>query len=245
MNQIEDPNRLKAAIGDPSAVDRIRGRTPSSFDAASGFWSTITQTKHLSPRLRELILLALHASSSSLNEKAVGRHVVMAKDAGATEEDILDVLLSIVGLANHAMYFAVPTLLDEYKKMGREDDASLPDFLPDMEAIRDDFIRTRGFWNEQRDQLARLMPGYFTALSRLSMEPWKNGALAPGERELVYIAIDCSITHMHEGGLRMHIRNATRHNVTRDQILETFQLCALMGMESYILGCQALGQTSP
>jgi alkylhydroperoxidase/carboxymuconolactone decarboxylase family protein YurZ len=235
-----DASRLDPLLGPATEVDRIRDASPTSFEAAATFWRSAFEGTHLSARMKELILVALHASPSSVNEQAIERHVARARAAGATDADILDVLLSIVGLANHALYFAIPVLLDEFKANGRDLDAQLPDLTRDAEAIRDDFIKTRGFWNEQRDQLARLMPGYFKALSKLSAEPWKSGSLAPKERELIYIAIDCSITHTHETGLRMHIRNAIRHGVTREEVLETLQLCSLMGMESYILGCQAM-----
>jgi alkylhydroperoxidase/carboxymuconolactone decarboxylase family protein YurZ len=229
-------SRLEDAIGGAAAAQRIRDVSPDSFAAAAGFWRSAFEAHHLSPRMKELILLALHASPSSLNAGAVARHVARARQAGASDADILDVLLSIVGLANHPLYFAVPIVMDE---LGGE----TPPLRADVQAIKDDFIKTRGVWNPQRDQLAALMPDYFKAFSTLSMQPWKSGALAPKERELVYIAIDCSVTHTHEGGLRLHLRNATKHGATREEILETLHLCSLMGMESYILGCQALNAT--
>lgn len=237
-----DPSRFDDVVGTPAEVQRIKDAAPAGFDSAARFWRAVFDAKHLTPRLKELILLALHASPPSLNETAIERHVQRAKAAGATDAEILDVLLAIIGVANHALYFAVPILLDEYQAAGREEDTQLPPFRPDIEALKKDFLATRGFWNEARDQLARLMPDYFTALSTMSMEPWKSGALSPKEREFVYIAIDCSIAHMHEPGIRIHIRNALRHGATRGELLELFQLSSLMGTESYVLGARALGR---
>lgn len=235
-----DHSRFNDVVGSPAQAQKIRETAPASFEAAAGFWRAVFETKHLPARMKELILLALHASSPSLNETAIARHVDRARAAGASDEEVLDVLLSIVGVANHALYFAVPILLDEYRAAGMTADALLPPLSAEAQAIRDDFLKTRGFWNEQRDDLARLMPGYFGALSRMSMEPWKSGVLQPKEREFLYIAIDCSIAHMHEQGIRIHIRNAIRHGATREEILEVFQLSSLMGTESYVLGCRAL-----
>jgi len=238
------PSSLEDAIGSPADAERLRAVSPPAFAAAAGFWRSAFEVRHLSPRMKELILVALHASPSSLNAAAIARHVARAKVAGATDGDILDVLLSIVGLANHPLYFAVPVVMDELKAAGRTEDATAPPLRADVQALKDDFIKTRGVWNPQRDQLASLMPDYFKPFITLSMEPWKSGSLLPKERELVYIAIDSSVTHTHEGGLRLHVRNALKHGANRDEILETLHLCSLMGMESYILGCQALNATT-
>ena len=236
----EDLARLDSAFNDSSVPHRLRELTATSFSAATNFWEAAFKGVLLTPRMKELILLALHASATSINADAIRRHIERSRVAGASEEDVLDVLLSIVGLANHALYSAVPILMKELDEAGREEEAKMPAPRADVEAVKEDFIKTRGFWNEDRDSLARLMPDYFRALSELSAEPWKNGALTPKEREFVYIAIDCSVTHMYGPGLALHIRNALKHDATRDEILEVFQLAALMGLEGYVLGAEAL-----
>ena len=104
----------------------------------------------------------------------------------------------------------------------------------------EEFLRTRGVWHEGRDLLARLMPEYTTTLSAISLEPWTSGSLTPREGELVYIAIDTSVSHMYEAGLRMHVRNAIKAGATWAEILEVMHLVSLMGLEGYILGTTAL-----
>lgn len=234
-----DLAQFSQVFSDPLITQQLQQVAPASLAAASRFWKAILSSEHLPPRIKELILLALHASVTSVNSDAIRRHVERALTAGASIEDVLDVLVSIVGVANHALYSTVPILMGELKAAGRAD-AELPELTPEAEAIKNDFIKTRGFWNEQRDVLARLMPAYFSALSEISMEPWKHGTLSPKEREFVYIAIDCSPTHTYGPGLAMHIRHALQHGATRDEILEIFQLAASMGMEGYILGAEAL-----
>ena len=224
---------------DPSVPEKFGRATPRYLAASSRFWQTILSGEHLSPRMKELVLLALHASVSALDSEAISRHAARALAAGASEEDVLDVLIAIVGVANHALYSAVPVLLTELKAAERAD-AELPELSAEAEAIKAEFVRTRGFWNEQRDVLARLMPAYFSALSEISMEPWKSGVLTPKERELIYIAIDSSPTHSYGPGLAMHIRHALGHGATRDEILTIFQLAASMGLEGLVQGVEAL-----
>ncbi|WP_133665306.1 carboxymuconolactone decarboxylase family protein [Paraburkholderia sp. BL10I2N1] len=233
-------DQLDGTFDDPRVPEHLRLTATTSFEAASQLWRAVIGDEHLSPRMKELVLLALHASATALNEKAIRRHVGRARAAGASERDVLDVLLSIVGLSNHALYFAVPILIEELRATRGQDAADLPAARSDIEEIRQDFVKTRGFWNEQRDAIARLLPDYFKALSGLSTEPWKHGSLTPKERELIYVAIDSSVTHMYGAGLALHIRHALQHGATREEILAIFQLVALTGLETFILGTEAL-----
>lgn len=186
--------------------------------------------------MKELVLLALHASSSALNSAAIARHSRRALAAGAAKSDVVDVLVTIIPLANHPLYTGIPVLLDELRKAGKDKEAEIPPMNPEVRAIRENFIQSRGYWTEMRDVIGQLMPSYFAAFINACMEPWRSGSLTPVERELLYIAIDCSISHTYEPGMRMHIQNALRYGATRGQILEVFQLAALLGIEGYLLG---------
>jgi alkylhydroperoxidase/carboxymuconolactone decarboxylase family protein YurZ len=99
------PQTLDSAFADATVPAALRERFSPSYTVADGYWASAMAAPHLTSRMKELVVLALHASASALNSEAVARHVRRARDAGATEADILDVLLSIVGLANHALYF--------------------------------------------------------------------------------------------------------------------------------------------
>jgi alkylhydroperoxidase/carboxymuconolactone decarboxylase family protein YurZ len=230
---------LANVFQEPAIGTAIRNAVPSSYDAASDYWRSTFASRFHTPRMKELILLAVHASATALNYKAIERHVRRARLAGATPDDVLDVLLSIVGLANHAVYASIPILLDELKAAGSTE-AEFAKLSPDLVAVKEDFLKTRGVWTDARDLLSRLMPKYSIALSKVSMEPWKNGSLTPKEREFIYIAIDCSVTHTFDPGLRLHIRNAIGLGAKRDEILAIFELAALLGLEGYLVGAQAL-----
>jgi alkylhydroperoxidase/carboxymuconolactone decarboxylase family protein YurZ len=212
------------------------------FDAVDGFWASVYAGPHLSLRMKELVMVALHGSSSSLNKDALGRHIQRALAAGASETDVLDVLTTIIPLANHPLYIGIPVLQDELRKAGREAEAVVPPMGPEAQAIKDDFVSRRGYWTAMRDTIGALMPTYFKGFIAACMEPWETGSLTGAERELMYIAIDTSITHTYEPGMRMHIQNALRYGATPDQIMEVFQLAALLGTEGYVLGLQALSE---
>lgn len=217
---------------------KLAETAPNLHAAASAFWRSAMSESALSARMKELVLVAMHSTVTSLNAEATQRHVRRAIDVGATPADVLDVLVTIAPTANHALYFALPVLMKELAVAGAS--TELPEPTPQAQAIKDEFVRTRGVWLEQREAIFRLMPEYFAALSQLSTASWKEGALTRKERELIAIAIDCVVTHMFEPGLAMHIRCALQHGATRDEILDVFQLASLLGLETYIQGAEAL-----
>lgn len=218
-------------------AETLKATAPTAYAAAARFWRAPFDTKVLSPRMTELVLLALHATSTSLHTEGVKRHVERALAAGASQRDVIDVVTTIVGISNHALYWAIPVLMRELKAAGHSDQFPL---TPEAQAIKDDFVRARGFWNEQRDTIARTMPDYLAALTQLSTEPWEHGSLSEKERELICIAIDCTVTHMYEPGLVIHIRHALQKGATAQEILAVYHLAGLAGLSSFILGAEAL-----
>jgi alkylhydroperoxidase/carboxymuconolactone decarboxylase family protein YurZ len=238
-DNIDGPGCFGGIFSSQTVAAKLRAAAPSNYAAAQRFWQSAQDGPALVPRVKELILLALHATSTALDRDGVRRHASRALAAGASEQDIFDVLLTIVGIANHALYFAVPLLMRELQSLGHPDADLLP-VTAEAQAVKDEFIRARGFWNEQRDVIVRAMPDYFAALAQLSAEPWTNGSLTDKERELVCIGIDCTVTHMYEPGLVIHIRGALKQGATRAEVLEVFHLAAMTGLSGYILGAEAL-----
>ena len=237
-------DELGAVFSDSDVPRSLAEVAPKLHEAATGFWQSALGPGALSPRMKELALVAMHSSATSLNAAGTQRHVLRSLQAGATPLDVLDVLITIAPTANHALYFAIPVLMKELKAADASVD--LPEPTPEAQAIKDEFIRTRGVWLEQRETVFRMMPKYFAALSKLSTASWTQGSLSQKERELIAIAIDCTVTHMFEPGLSMHIRSALQHGATCEEILDVFQLASLLGIETYIQGAEALfGQKAP
>jgi alkylhydroperoxidase/carboxymuconolactone decarboxylase family protein YurZ len=228
-----------AMLSSSDVVRKLNETGPNLQSAAKGFWAMALSSGNLSPRMKELVLVALHGTVTALDSIAMKRHIKRAFDTGATPLDVMDVMITIAGVANHALYFAVPVLLRELKALGHPE-AEPPQLGPEGQAIKDEFIRERGFWNEQRDVLARLMPDYFRELSTLSTQSWKYGSLSRKERELICVAIDCTVTHTFEPGLAIHIRNALRDGATPGEILDVFKLASALGLEGYLLSADEM-----
>jgi alkylhydroperoxidase/carboxymuconolactone decarboxylase family protein YurZ len=111
----------------------------------------------------------------------------------------------------------------------------------DKAKIKQDFIDARGYWSWGWDPLLDMAPEYFAAYAKLSSVPWKpDSVLSPKVKELLYIAIDSSTTHMFVDGLRLHIRNALGYGATADEIMEVFQLTSVLGVHTVTMGVPAL-----
>lgn len=103
-------------------------------------------------------------------------------------------------------------------------------------------IRERGGWNPLWDQLLAWDPEFFEAYFNFSAVPWRRSVLPPKTKELVYIAVDASTTHLYEPGLRRHIRNALKLGATREEILEVLELVSVLGIHACNLGVPILAQ---
>lgn len=107
-------------------------------------------------------------------------------------------------------------------------------------ALREQFTSERGYWNAIWDGLLQLDPDFFEAYLHFSAVPWRNGVLGPKIRELIYIAIDASTTHLYEPGLRLHIRNALGYGATKEEIMEVLELVSVLGIHTCTTGVPVL-----
>src|SRR5262245_59546187 len=90
---------LAAVFSDRKVAEGLRQASSTTYDAAASFWRAAHSARALSPRMKELVLVALHGSVTALDAEAVRRHVGRALAAGATPQDVLDVLITIAGVA--------------------------------------------------------------------------------------------------------------------------------------------------
>jgi alkylhydroperoxidase/carboxymuconolactone decarboxylase family protein YurZ len=195
----------------------------------------------LEPRMRYLIEVALNASVTHLREDDLQNAMKMAIDAGARPEEIREVLQLVSVLGIHATSLAVPILV-ELATDGRLSEYTSKALSPEQEALKSKFIASRGYWADLWDILIRLEPDFFCAYANFSSYPWENGTLLPKEKEFIYIAIDCSTTHLYVSGTRTHMKNALAHGATMDEVLEVIKICSLLGLKSYDVGSRIINQ---
>lgn len=107
--------------------------------------------------------------------------------------------------------------------------------------LKEKFIAERGYWSEGIwEPVLKIDPDFFEAYLNFSAVPWKKGVLPPKIKELIYIAIDASTTHLYEPGLRQHISNALKYGATKEEIMEVFEVTSVLGIHTCTMGVPIL-----
>jgi alkylhydroperoxidase/carboxymuconolactone decarboxylase family protein YurZ len=244
---MNDPARLKSAfVGTygywDEDLDRVLALDPEFF----GAFLSLTERgdgARLEPSLRRLLLIAINASVTHLNEAALSTHIEAALAHGSPREHILEVLQLVSVLGIHGYMLGAPMLLTELRQLGREAEVTSPGDEERVNVIRRRFQESRGYWSDLLEDMAAAAPDFFEHYRAFSSVPWGRAEGLPAKtKELVYLAIDVSTTHLHREGTLIHMRNALANGAHPREIVEVFQLVSTMGFQSWLIGTRVLAQ---
>lgn len=211
---------------------------PDFFESFAAFSGVPWQKGVLEPKFKELVYLTISASTTHLYEPSVRIHIRNSLSLGATTEEILEVFELISAIGIHACTMGVPVLLDELRAAGVGVDTDRLDER--QRELKESFISRRGYWSPFWDGLLWLDADFFEAYLDFSGLPWQNGVLEPKLKELIYVAMDASTTHLYEPGLRVHMRNALSHGATKEEVLEVLELVGTVGIHTCVAGIPLL-----
>ena len=199
----------------------------------------IPARKHVLPlKYQELILLAVSASCVHLYEPGIRAHTVSAISAGATKEEILEVLALIPAIGVHSITFSVPLLVQVLEENGsRQPGQQLKELDEKRERIKEEFTKARGYWHPVWDNVLELDPDALSGYTHFSGEVWREGrsVLSKKMKELMYVAVDVATTHLYKVGTKLHIANAVRYGATPEEVMQVFDLAALMGAHTNLV----------
>ena len=178
---------------------------------------------------RALIRLGVAVSVTSLVPDEIGRTVNAALDAGASLDQVEEIIALVSGLGVHSLMISQAMVLQSAAARGLIDKAAPLD--PARQALWDKHIGDDPFWigfeKENPgflDAMLRLCPDLFTAFFAYCAVPWKIGSVRALTKELAAIACDAAPTHIFGPGFRLHLRNAIALGATRRQIMETLDI---------------------
>jgi alkylhydroperoxidase/carboxymuconolactone decarboxylase family protein YurZ len=185
---------------------------------------------HLDDKTKELMYIAVDAAATHLYVPGIRQHIRAALKAGATQDEIMEVLELTSTLGIHAMNIGVPILVEVLVEKGlRTGPAELSEY---QQKVKGEFTRTRGYWHQFWDEMLELDPELFAAYTDFSSVPWRSGTLAPKVKEFVYIAFDTAATHLYVKGLKLHIENAIGYGATPQEILEIMEIASVLGVHA-------------
>lgn len=223
-------------------LDRALQAAPDFFADYLTMAEVALGSGHLDRKTRAFVMVAANAAVTHLNAEATEAWIGRALDDGATRQELLEVLQIASVLGIHSYTMGAPILLQELEASG---DEALKSRFPRDERfneVKREFSEKRGYWNDLLDDMVRSSPDFVMGYTAFSSTPWRNGVLAPMVKELLYVAIDISTTHLYEPGVRIHTRNALRYGATPEQVVQVIQLVACVGMQSYVMGVPLLSK---
>jgi alkylhydroperoxidase/carboxymuconolactone decarboxylase family protein YurZ len=195
--------------------------------------------KNLLPlKIQELLLLAVSASCVHLYAPGIRAHTVSALAAGATKEEILEILILIPAIAVHSITVGVPLLLEVLEENGnREVGQKFAALDAKREKVKAEFTAKRGYWHEVWDPVLELDPDALDGYMHFSGEGWRKerSVLSPMVKELAYVAVDAATTHLYQVGLKLHIANAIKYGASAEVVMQVLDLAALMGVHTNLV----------
>lgn len=208
-----------------------RGARPLFFERLAAMVSVPADRDVLSAVERALIGVAVVGNVANTNWTRLDAHVRQAMHAGATSDQVRDVLQLVSIMSIHAMTSGLPALMRVLRQRGLAPDANLD---AHRQGLKAEFERRRGYWHDSWNDVLTLDPEMFEAYTAFSAAAADEGTLDAKLRELIYIAIDCVPTHMYAPGVEIHARKALDAGATPEQIVTAIEIAALVGADPYI-----------
>lgn len=193
--------------------DVLLDRAPEFLEAYLAFQSAPTSPDILPRKLCEFVYIAIDLSVNHMYERGGRRHMEYALKAGATPDEVLQVvLLTTVIAAHHPIDLGLDILREEAPR-GR---------LPEPEPGGD-------FKAAISPELAASYRGYEHAV-------WERGPLTVKEKELIALAVCASPTCLYPPGMRRHMRGAMAQGTTPLEIYAVLQLAAALSVHTCTIG---------
>lgn len=180
---------------------------------------------------KALITLAASASVTALDRDLVQAVISQCFDAGASVQQVQEILALTSGLGVHTLMVSAVAVLEAATERGIMDAAAHLD--EDRQNLWDRYVGNDPFWTGFSEEL----PGFLEAMLRLSPDifvgffdycaiPWRSGTVRARIKELAALACDASHSHRFRPGFRVHLKNAMSLGVGRQAILEALDIAA-------------------
>jgi alkylhydroperoxidase/carboxymuconolactone decarboxylase family protein YurZ len=115
-------------------------------------------------------------------------------------------------------------------------------YTPHQLSLKSQLTSLGSAWSPTWENILRLDPTYFAAYLRLRLVPVQRQHLQPKIQELLLLAIDASVTHLFQAGIRAHTAAALAAGATPAEVLEVLELTSVLGVHAINVGVPLLGE---
>lgn len=176
-----------------------------------------------------LIQLGCCVSVCSLDRAAIDQSIEKAFAAGATFEQVQEVIALISGLGVHSLMVSSVPVLEAARRHGRIETTMDAERL----ALWDRYVGDDPFWKGFEAEV----PGFLQSMLILSPDifegfftycaiPWKSGKVRAVTKELIAMASDATPSHRFLPGFKVHLRNAIALGASKTMVRETLRIAA-------------------
>ncbi|MEH2553796.1 alkylhydroperoxidase/carboxymuconolactone decarboxylase family protein YurZ [Bradyrhizobium algeriense] len=113
---------------------------------------------------------------------------------------------------------------------------------PEQQELKDAYIKARGYWRPWTEGLLRFDPTFLQTYGKYAGYSAEMGPLSAKMRELIYVALDGSATHLFRSGLALHLRLALEEGATAQEIVDVFRLATVQGLDGCHIGIGILAE---
>jgi alkylhydroperoxidase/carboxymuconolactone decarboxylase family protein YurZ len=197
---------------------------------------------HLSAKMVQFVMIAANASITHMNPEYARRNIERARELGATDAELREVLQISSVLGIHGYMVGSTVLLEEAAKAAGKAPRQREPLSAQELQIKKTFSEGRQYWSELLEDLLQACPEFFDGYAAFSSHPWKSGVLSPKDKELLYVAIDVQTTHLFEPGIRIHMANALRQGATRQEVIQVATIVSCLGIQTWLTGLPMLSR---
>ena len=216
--------------------------SPDFLRAYLDFVGAPWKSRHLEPKVREFVYIAIDGSVTHLYERGLRRHIERALELRATQEEVLQVIELTCSMGHNTHELGMSVLLDEMRQASPAIGVEIARLAPEEQRLKDEYIAAVGHWPDCGDALLRFAPAFIGGFLRFRSVAWNAGPLAPKVKEFIGLAINAAPTSLHEAGVRVHIRRALQHGATPEEISEVLQLASALAIHTCTCAVPALAE---
>lgn len=198
------------------------------LDRARGRLATLHEGEGLDETAAALLNFAVCASVTSLDRGAIEAASEAALAAGATAEQLSEVVALVSGLGVHSL---MASALPLARAAGLQDSSRPLDEA--RQRLWDQYIGTSAYWAGFSeyfpgflDAVLRLSPPLFEAFLDYCAMPWRMGSVSTLTKELAAMACDITPGHRFVPGFELHLANAIALGAGRRAIEQAIAIAA-------------------
>lgn len=210
------------------------------LSAYSSMSSVPHKKGNIDPKTKGMIYVAIDNAITHYYTPGFMSHLRHGmNDLGVTKEELMEVFVIASTIGTPTYTVGVPILVEKLKAIGV--DIAAEALTDQQKALKERFVSINGYWSDEMDNILKLdtemFEGYMDYVAASA-----NGALDPQTRELIYIAVNASPTALNTEAMALHIEKALELGVTKEAIIEVFELVACLGIHSVTVGIPAVNE---